>query len=799
MTKPTPENVIDMHRQVSIAYLKSTPAYAVRTPRGQKDPGTVAWDAKANDREKSNETLRVIERTNDNLGVHLFGSVVDVDVDTDNVFMTAALDAFLPPTPHVWGRKSRPRTHRLYQLGGENDKFDPKLFPFLTQIQKNPDIAVEVRGGEQKSANYSLLPGSMHPSGEAYEWHDLKSAQATPVFTDMFKLLEGVRMACVVALVAPHWTEGVRNELCKGLSGFMHKAAQFSEELNMDLPFGREMARRVLDTIISVTGDENDAQMRVKTFDQTWDKADQGTPVLGATHLTKITGDEELLRMLYVLLANTPDLAKLDEIFDRYAVIRNTTSVLDLDMGASGNYIMNKDAFTFTMAGNYIETQKGRLPTASVFLNSLRRSIVDHVGINPGEEKMYENARGQKVANLWTGWAIEPHPDTVDDEEVEVFTDYLLNTVCRGDHSEYNWLVMWLADIFQNPASKPGTAVVIVGMEGAGKSVLAEHVLRPIIGDAHFTKSSSVEKIVSKFNKHMAGKILIEGEEVMNTNRKSDADQLKDAITSKKRTVEPKGIDAYEMEDYARYIFVSNAIDNAVSVSATDRRYSFFHASDRHAHSSRHTTKAQKEAFFRRLYGWLEEDVPGREPRPRVENLSKLHRWFLQQRVDRDKIRGAIESDAKAATKQSSSRGIDKWLLSIIECTNPFEMMRENDRGVGHSFVCVEKAYKTKYEATDGWPTHTVYTKLEQLYRQMSVRDKADVKTAQQLAKFFKDTGMLADTEAVQVRFSGQRVKVRPFPSREAIRGYLEAMGYEVLTDAEEATTDEEDDNAPSF
>ena len=61
--EPGIDDVIDFQRQVSIAFLKSTVGYAVRTPRGQKDPGAIKWDPKLNSRDKSNETIKAIEQT----------------------------------------------------------------------------------------------------------------------------------------------------------------------------------------------------------------------------------------------------------------------------------------------------------------------------------------------------------------------------------------------------------------------------------------------------------------------------------------------------------------------------------------------------------------------------------------------------------------------------------------------------------------------------------------------------------------------------------------------------------------
>lgn len=793
--EPSTKDVVDFQRAVSIAFLKSTSGFAVRTPRGQKDPGAIKWDPKLNSREKSNETIAALEQTTDNLGVHLFGPLVDVDIDTNNPMLLDALDYFLPHTAHVWGRASRPRTHRLYELAGVGT-FDPSIWPFLAKIQAVPDIAVEVRGGDLKSARYSLLPGSIHPSGEHYQWEDAKAVRSTSVIhVSEAKLMQAVRFACAATLVGKYWVEGVRNELCKAFSGFMFRASSYADELAMDLPFAQEDAWALMQGVMSIADDDPaDKAMRKKTFDQTWEKGLSGAPVTGATRIAEITGDQNIVGLLYTLLANTPDLQLMDKMFEQFAIIRNTMSLVDLELGSKGSYVMNKDAFVFTMAGNYITTPKGKVPMSAVFLNSQRRVIVDRLAVNPAREKVYTDSDGLKVANTWSGWAIPPIDREVTVDEVEWFTDYLLRVVCRSDKELYDWVLMWLADIFQNPSEKPGTALVLVGGQGAGKSVLFESILRPIIGVAHSAKAGTVERLTSKFNSMMGGKLVILGEEVMNSNRKVDADALKDAITSKRRSVEMKGRDVFEMEDCARYTFTSNHINKAVNVEVGDRRYTIAEVSDEYEFRDGKNEK-KRNPFFNNLYSHLEV-VSNGEALPNAEELAKLHRYFLQVPMNRVKIRSAHSTEVKRATQMSSSRGLDAWLLAMVDWANPIENVRDVEKGEGHSFRITD-VVKGKTAPTRAWPDLMNYGKLELGLRLHSVRDYGEARSAQQIAKFFKDNGLVSTTEDRQVRFGDDRVRVRPFPTRKSIVSYLRNRGFDVLDVTDDTDTTEE--KGPKF
>lgn len=778
MTEIKSDNIIDLHREVSIAFLKSTSAFAVRTPRGQKDPGPIHWNPRTNSREKSNETISIVQKTTDNLGVHLFGNVIDVDVDSDNPTLIAALDHFLPHTNHIWGRKSRPRTHRLYELSGINGSYDPTNFPFLAKLQSLPDIAVEVRGGELKSGRYSLLPGSLHPSGEVYEWTSLKEARSTPIQVNLEKLIDAIRFACVTALIAPYWTEGSRNELCKALSGFMHRAASYTEELDVGLTFDKEKAKKLLEGVLLVADDdESDRSARFRTFEQTWQKATEGAPVTGATRIKEITGNEQIVSLLYTLLAYTPDLVQLEEMFEKYAVIRNTLSIIDMSRGVKGNYVMSKEAFMFTLSGQYLTTPKGKVPIAMAYINSMCRPIVDRVGIDPTKGKIFDED-GDKIANLWSGWGIDPWEEPTQEKDVELFLDYLRSVICRDDHKLFEWILTWIADIFQNPSDKAGTALVLVGEQGVGKSFLFEKVLRPIIGEAHFAKVGATEKLTARFNAHMGGKLLIQGEEVVSSNRRADAETLKDAITSGKRTIEPKGKDSFEMTDYARYGFTSNHTDNAVNIGVRDRRYTIAHVSDKYAFLLGQGPHSEQAIFWTKMHSWCETKDENGHRVPHRENLAKLHRYLADLPLNRSLIRSAHDTAIKRMTQQNSSRGMDAWLLSLIELSNPFDSMREHDRGTGHSFAITRKG---TVGATDQWPEFVSYSKLEQSLRQYTSREYGESRSAQQLAKYFKENGLVPDTEGRRVRSGGRIICVRPFPPREGLRQHLKNMGYDVL------------------
>ena len=94
-----------------------------------------------------------------------------VDVDIDRVEALPLADFFLPQTDMIFGRKSKPNSHRIYKC------------PEPGRCKKWADdagVIVELRG----NGGQTMFPPSVHPSGEHVEfdkagapttisWHEL--------------------------------------------------------------------------------------------------------------------------------------------------------------------------------------------------------------------------------------------------------------------------------------------------------------------------------------------------------------------------------------------------------------------------------------------------------------------------------------------------------------------------------------------------------------------------------------------------------------------------------------------------
>lgn len=795
-------------REVSIAFLKSSSGFAVRTPRGQKDPGHLGWDPKTNSKERSDQNILQLEKIDDNIGIHLFGALVDVDVDSDNPILISALDMFLPYTAHVWGRPSRLRTHRLYELTGlTNNQFDPSEHKFLNAISKVEQIKLEIRGGKLQSGRYSLMPGSVHPSGEPYEWDDLRRASSSTVYTSVDAVVGGVRKACAATILAPYFTEGSRNKLCMALSGFLHRVVMHIEDTPnptfwMDKDDARDFLNKLLDI---VEDDETDRNSRMKTFDQTWQKADSGEKVMGLSAFAQDVGDENLVPLLYTLLVDSHELQELDEFIERYWVRNNTSDVVDIEKVGKRDVvsIMSQNAFNASNLHRKITLGGERRSLVQMLLHSRRANRFDGFAFAPDQDKFFSR-NDMSYVNQWQGFEIEPFEGAVKDSDVQPFLDYVYTVLADHDPDVNEWILSWIADIFKYPSEKCGTALVLVGLPGSGKSFLGANIIRPIIGYNHSMQVNHISQLTQQFNADSSAKLFIQCDEAINSRRHEDANKLKSLITDPTKRVEPKGIDAFEVENHARLQFTSNNVSDAVAITdgRADRRYAVFETNNMYAADSP-LPKEEKNAFWKEMYAWSEDKT----------NLAKLHKFLKEKEYKRDLIRRPLDTKARRRIQQHSLRGFDDWLISLASSEHPLYCFSANDSRSAMGFV---QGKDTKYHATtEEWPEMVSYSAIKDAYEiyrsKKGMRATTTDFNESQIIQEFQSRSLLPlnyrqskATVVVGTTSMGdqmkRRINCRQFPKKKDIMEYVLRFGFTPESDPIESVDIEgPQDNGPDY
>lgn len=219
-----------------------------------------------------------------------------VDVDLDHPKASRLKDHFLPPTPARSGRASRPGSHYWYvtQPGTLQSTRAYKLADRKT-------VTVEYRS----TGGQTALPGSIHPSGEPYEWAGAPwGGEDGPTLVDGRVLAVQVSLLGFCTLLVDSWaTEGSRHEAFLALAGGLLRVGDGVH------PYWERNAHVVIAAIADATNDNADERIS-ETVETTLKRLRSGQPAAGFGKLAEIIG-EETVKQARIILAEVESAAGL--------------------------------------------------------------------------------------------------------------------------------------------------------------------------------------------------------------------------------------------------------------------------------------------------------------------------------------------------------------------------------------------------------------------------------------------------------------------------------------------------------
>ena len=260
---------------------------------------------------------------------------------------------------------------------------------------------------------------------------------------------------------------------------------------------------------------------------------------------------------------------------------------------------------------------------AEYWLQHKDRRTYDSFDFRPDEAQgSYRQNNGELVLNQWTGFAIDAEAG-----DWSMFDDLLLNTICKGNSVKYEYLLNWTAHCYQNLAGPVGTAVVIKGLKGTGKTSFWEVFSRPF-GRTHALLTAKMSNVFGDFNGLMHGKIAVGLEEAYFAGSKAAESQLKDLITGPAFGINEKFLPAYEQTNHAKVVVITND-DWAVPATEDERRFFVLETADNRrgndtfweAYREQMFENGGAEAFF---HSMMKRDISGFKPYrdlPRTEEL----------------------------------------------------------------------------------------------------------------------------------------------------------------------------------
>lgn len=228
-----------------------------------------------------------------------------------------------------------------------------------------------------------------------------------------------------------------------------------------------------------------------------------------------------------------------------------------------------------------------------------------HAWLGHKERRAYQgivfapNREVPSYYNLWRGFSVEPDPAPDPGARCGRFLDHVRENVCGGDEKLARWVIGWFAHLVQHPDAKPGTALVLQGGQGTGKTLVGETVGSLLAH--HYQLVSDVGRVTGRFNSHLANALLLQLDEATWGGDHAAAGRIKDLVTNEEQLIEYKGREPVRVKNYVRLLVTSNN-RWVVPAEFDERRFAVIRVTDR---------RRQDRAYFRALFEEL--DQGGRE------------------------------------------------------------------------------------------------------------------------------------------------------------------------------------------
>jgi Family of unknown function (DUF5906) len=206
------------------------------------------------------------------------------------------------------------------------------------------------------------------------------------------------------------------------------------------------------------------------------------------------------------------------------------------------------------------------------WLDLPERSEYDAVTFQPGAPPIIVVERADRIhrtINTYSGFSVVPdHVDSAN--KCAKYLAHVHDNVAAGDETLYKYILDWMASGVQHPDHPGRSSLSMRGPPGCGKGVFALGYGR--LFGKHLLHATHRDHVIGRFNAHQAETCLIFVDEALYAEIAGDAQVLKTMTSETTKVLERKGIDAIQIDNFARQIFATNA-EHPIQIEHDDRRY----------------------------------------------------------------------------------------------------------------------------------------------------------------------------------------------------------------------------------
>jgi hypothetical protein len=207
-------------------------------------------------------------------------------------------------------------------------------------------------------------------------------------------------------------------------------------------------------------------------------------------------------------------------------------------------------------ANQLIRTSSGHLKSIfDIWMESESRNEYEGVEFRPDPKVFRSKARIISQGgwyNLWQGYQVHPKMGRWDK-----IKQHFREVWCGGDEQVYEYLLSWLADMFQKPHRQSGISLVLNSEQGAGKGIIVDLLLLPIFG-IHGLTTSRGDDLIGRFNHSVGTCVFLCMNEAFWSGDKTKLGVLKTLISDPSLRVEQKFMDSITVRNCLHLIICAN-------------------------------------------------------------------------------------------------------------------------------------------------------------------------------------------------------------------------------------------------
>lgn len=242
------------------------------------------------------------------------------------------------------------------------------------------------------------------------------------------------------------------------------------------------------------------------------------------------------------------------------------------------------------------------------------------------------------VLNLWEGFPVKPKAG-----DWSRMRTHIHNVICAGSALYFNYLMQWMARMFQRPAEQGEVAVVMRSGEGTGKGTLAKALMH--LTGHHGLAISNGKHLTGNFNGHLRDVILLFADEALFAGDRQHIGALNSLITEPYLTIEAKFANAVQAPNFLHVMMASN--EQWVVPAARDaRRYFVLDVSEQ---------MKGDHAYFGEI--WKQMDAGGYE--------AMLHD-LLTLDITSFNVRAVPTTEALQTQRKLSLQTTDAWWVDCL-------------------------------------------------------------------------------------------------------------------------------------